>query len=263
MEAKRKVTVVVMMLLCAVICLTSAKLSISGGQNAQLGWFPYMVGLKASNSPVMFCGGSLISPSHILTAAHCFKQSSEKFVPNLHVVLGRVDVTQNNTGVTASVDSIIVHPDFNPSSFEHDIAILKLSSPVQFSQSILPINLMPVDFAVGTSLTVTGFGFVDEKYLPRQLQYINIPLVDGSVCVNKGYHLNNMVQFCAGSGNGQDSCTYDSGGPAAVFDQTKRAWFQAGIISFGGLPCGGLGVVGTYTKVGAYYNWILKMMNGM
>jgi secreted trypsin-like serine protease len=249
---------------------TSPKVQIANGQAAQLGWFPYMAGLKKTNSQFMFCGGSLISDRHVLTAAHCFargivtpssKDNRMKAVPNLEVILGRIDISTQD-GISVGVDDIYIHPSFNSTSYENDIAVVKLSNRVQFTNNIIPLNLINGDFSVGTVVTVTGFGYVDqqERLMPKILQYINVPIVNGAYCLNKNKYFNQYVQLCVGSGNGQDACTGDSGGPAAVFDSSKKAWFQTGIVSFGGVPCGGQGVIGTYAKVSVYVNWIKQQM---
>ena len=115
---------------------------IVGGENASSSTWGWAVSLNINNT--YLCGGSIISSSWVVTAAHC----ADGFTPSQFTIyagsLIRWSGTQNR-----SVSQIIVHPDYNSTTLENDIALLQLSSPLSMSDpNVSQICLPDVSSAI-------------------------------------------------------------------------------------------------------------------
>uniref|UniRef100_A0A146KWK6 Phenoloxidase-activating factor 2 n=2 Tax=Lygus hesperus TaxID=30085 RepID=A0A146KWK6_LYGHE len=232
---------------------------IVGGQNADLGEWPWIVALF--NSGRQFCGGSLIDNSHILTAAHCVAHMSAWDVARLTVHLGdhNIKSTQETRHLVKKVKRVVRHRGFDSTTLYNDIAILTLESPVTFSKQIRAICL-PTSGATyaGKIATVIGWGSLSESGpQPSILQEVNIPVWTNRECRGKygpaapGGIVEHFL--CAGEDR-RDSCSGDSGGPLMVND---GKWTQIGIVSWG-IGCGKGQYPGVYTRVTAFLPWIAK-----
>ena len=137
---------------------------IVGGTAAKFGRWPWQALVREATWLGLFsknkCGGVLIAPKYVLTAAHC----QPGFLATLTVVLGDFDISTdseatNANAITKNVKRVIVHRDYNAQTFENDIAILELESPIEYQQHIVPICLpTDQDKFVGRSAYVTGWG---------------------------------------------------------------------------------------------------------
>ena len=148
--------------------------------------------------------------------------------------------------------------EYEESPFNHDIALLKLASPVELSNHRRPICLGPKDFIQNllrgsSSSLVSGWGRMKFQGLEAtKLQKLAVPHVDRTVCIQSSHITRYM--FCAGFQNEQkDSCQGDSGGPHVT--NYKGTWFLTGIVSWGE-ECAKDGKYGIYTRVSRYYPWI-------
>ncbi|XP_030649802.1 prostasin-like, partial [Chanos chanos] len=228
---------------------------IVGGQDAPAGAWPWQVSLHTSGGH--FCGGSLINKDWVLSAAHCFTRVSASQVT---VYLGRLTQEGTNTNeVSRTVSQIISHPSYSSSSTDNDIALLRLSSSVTFTDYVRPVCLAASSssFAAGTETWITGWGTINEDGTslpsPQTLQEVQVPVVSNTDCNNAyGGITNNMI--CAGlTDGGKDSCQGDSGGPMVIKQGTQ--WIQAGVVSFG-RGCAQAGFPGVYARVSEYQSWI-------
>ncbi|XP_054913741.1 testisin-like [Poeciliopsis prolifica] len=235
--------------------LASPNFKIVGGQDGSPGSWPWQVKLYGPFK----CAGSLINKKWVLTAAHCVSRTTPSMWT---VVLGQQNLsdTQMRTGVRRNVGRIIVHPKFNPSPIDNDIALLRLSSPVKFTQYIRPVCLAASGsrFNNGTDSWVTGWGNVGEGESlpePQTLQEVKVPVIGNRQCkclLERSKITDNMI--CAGVlSGGKDSCQGDSGGPM-VSKQSSR-WIQSGVVSFG-VGCARPNLPGVYTRVSRYQSWI-------
>ncbi|KAK6638910.1 hypothetical protein RUM43_007180 [Polyplax serrata] len=257
---------------------------IIGGTNTQLDEFPWMALLQHTSergqSLGFGCGGSLISPRYILTAAHCISGPAIKNnVKVTKIRLGEYDTSKevdcqgevcNHKPVDAHIEQIIVHPQYRSTdrSQQHDIALIRLREDVKNSVAYinpicLPWNGTPRNIT-GERFTVAGWGRTanGQGTSSKTKQKVTLPGVSLEDCSPFYNRINiqlQKTQMCAGGEKDKDSCQGDSGGPlmmSRVTDNQVR-WEVHGIVSFGPEKCGVDKVAGVYTKVSEYLQWIL------
>ena len=231
---------------------------IVGGSVAQVGAWPWQVALLVNGlSPFngQFCGGSLITDEWVITAAHCMFVDGVLEQPADIDVQAGIHTLSSNAGQRRDLSSIVVHPSYDPGTFNFDIALVKLSSPVILNSTVSTIiPLVPQDGALadpGVTATVTGWGRISaEGDFSDELLQVEVPIVSTSDC-NSSTSYNGSVtanMLCAGSieDGGIDSCQGDSGGPLVVPDGT--GWRLAGVVSWG-IGCALPQKPGVYTRV--------------
>ncbi len=238
--------------------------TIIGGEEAAVGAWPWMVALVyADNSNAeqgQFCGGSLIQAGWVLTAAHCTYElgGRPRDASEIDIVVGRHRLNTGD-GTRVHVQEIIRHAGYTGISFDNDLALLKLSAPV----NDLPIALLT---SAQRSLeshnrpaTVIGWGVTEQGSASVPLRQVTVPLVDLHTCRQSYGIFNDKVSdnmICAGNKSGGiDSCQGDSGGPLMVRDETTDQWLQVGIVSWGD-GCAEPNYYGVYTRVSNYAAWI-------
>ncbi|XP_064348674.1 ovochymase-2 isoform X3 [Camelus dromedarius] len=235
---------------------------IVGGSQVERGSYPWQVSLKQRQKHV--CGGTIISPQWVITAAHCV--ANRNIVSTLNVTAGEHDLSYTEPGEqTLTIETIIIHPYFSTKKpMDYDIALLKMAGGFHFEPG--------ERFEPGFICTTVGWGRLTEDGLISQvLQEVNLPILTKDECITALLTLQKPISgqtfLCTGfPDGGKDACQGDSGG-SLMCRNKKGAWTLAGVTSWG-LGCGrgwrnnlqkdDKGSPGIFTDLTKVLPWILK-----
>ncbi|KAM3875577.1 LOW QUALITY PROTEIN: ST14 transmembrane serine protease matriptase a [Diretmus argenteus] len=234
---------------------------IVGGQDAEEGEFPWQVSLHV-NIYGHVCGASLINPRWLVTAAHCVQDDGKTRFSQpgtWEAYLGLHTQRQEGKNVVKrNLKQVITHPYYNAYTYDNDIALMELDSPVTFSDYIRPICMPSPQhvFPPGNSVWITGWGATREGgYAASVLQKAQVRIINGTVCnrLMGGQITSRML--CAGVlSGGVDACQGDSGGPLSSPSSGGRM-FLAGVVSWGD-GCARRNKPGIYTMITKFRGWI-------
>ncbi|NXW21502.1 OVCH2 protein, partial [Circaetus pectoralis] len=239
---------------------------IIGGEEAVPYSWPWQVSVQISDEHI--CGGAVLAKEWVVTAAHCFN-SKELYRDLWMVVTGLHELTEQEYRQKRSVKQYIIHPSFNKTTMDSDIALLQLAEPLEFNHYVRPVCLPAKEEAVQPSrvCVVTGWGAHEEdREKGKKLHQLEVPILVLDTCQSYYMNLPSKVtqrMICAGFPleEGKDSCTGDSGGPLVCPSEDNSGFYTLHGITSWGLGCGRKSYPGVYTNVGGFVDWIKQSVN--
>ena len=232
---------------------------VTGGSNADISEFPWQIYLEADD---FVCGGSIISEEWIITAAHCTKGEFNEPVPasKMVVTVGANNPRNSVQGKDYLVSEIIVHENFDISTLNYDIALLRLKEPVSYpnAEPIKLISEKDVDSGAtdpGVMSWITGYGLikVDPEIYPSSLQKAQIPIITNAQASTVWSFIPETSMMAGYRSLTRDACAGDSGGPLVV--PVSGGYKLAGLVSWGSSDCN---TYGGYTRLSLFESWITE-----
>jgi secreted trypsin-like serine protease len=259
---------------------------IVGGSTTGIEQYPWQAAIvvspaKASNSAYarQFCGGSLVTPSIVLTAAHCLYDNDPDCDPtgspdtclpedpegdgtkrvdpdDVNVVLGTTKLKTAPPEAEHAVQGVAIHPDFDPGTFQNDVAYLVLAAPVELSSTVQTIDLAGADegavWTPETLVEVSGWGStVYGGAGVNALRAATVPIVADPTCRSSLYYgtaFDSATMVCAGfPEGGVDTCNGDSGGP--LESPLEGGGYRLVGITSWGFRCAQPNAPGVYTRI--------------
>jgi len=212
----------------------------------------------------LYCGATLVTNEHLVTAAHCISGINKSRV---EIVLGsynKSDTTEPSRE-ERKVGEWWPHPDFNRRTFNNDIGIIRLNRKVDFDRFIRPVCIAEANARsdyVDEYGIVTGWGRQDENGAPSDvLREVRVPIMSNADCKTKKYKPKEITpnMMCAGYDAGKiDACQGDSGGPLLHEKKPDSGTTQIdliGVVSWG-QGCARAGFPGVYTRLSVYMDFI-------
>ncbi|OWZ23096.1 Serine protease trypsin-like protein [Phytophthora megakarya] len=225
---------------------------ILGGGIVPPGTKTYTTGVRPTANGTDFCGGSLITPTHVLTAAHCMAGDIKYVSVGTHFLSGTED------GEQIKVVNMTRHPKYSSETNSYDFLVLELEKASSFP----PVALAKADdsdVTAGGNATVMGWGATAQGGVQsNELLRVDVPLVNNTACAKVLDVDATMV--CAGGELDMDSCQGDSGGPLILEKTTED--LLIGVVSWGN-GCGRAGYPGVYARVSVAKEWLDNVAVGI
>ncbi|MDX8033798.1 serine protease [Lentzea sp. BCCO 10_0856] len=239
----RRLLVLVLSALLASTGTAAADEQVVGGERASIEVNPWAVYLTDDRG-ALFCGGTIVAPAKVLTAAHCALGRSPA---DLRVVAGREDRHDREAGMSVTVSEIWIHKQYVSADEGEDVAVLTLKKALPYTP--LPIAELSDRelYQPGTQLRALGWGRTSENgKTSRYLMQATVPVLPDDFCVDAYPQFVKTDMFCAGYEGGRiDTCQGDSGGPIVV------AGKLVGVTSWGE-GCARRGKPGVYVRLSRY-----------
>ncbi|MFH8367385.1 S1 family peptidase [Streptomyces sp. NPDC018031] len=225
---------------------------IVGGSTTTASAYPYVMQITDSGQN-QFCGGTLVTPTKVVTAAHCMVGETTSSV---RVVGGRTYRNGTN-GTVARVSKIWIHPEYRSVTKGKDIAVLTLSSAMPYTTAKYVSPTETNVYAAGTTTRIVGWGTTSSGgSSSNQLRTATVPTTSDTYC--RGAYGTRFIasdMVCAGyDAGGVDTCQGDSGGPLLIGGRL------AGIVSWGD-GCADPGIPGVYTRLTTFSSLVTQQIN--
>lgn len=212
-----------------------------GGGEEGVGAAPWAVALT-DDAGHQFCGGTLVTPIKVVTAAHCVERRD---AGRLRAITGRADL-RDTGGAVGAVGDVWVHPGFRDVTEGYDVAVLTLAEPA--GQQPLPMAESgdTAPYRPGVPARVYGWGRTTETGSSSDvLRSAEVPISSDADCRAAYPDYEPGTRVCAGAPEGgRDACAGDSGGPLVADGRL------IGVVSYG-TGCGRPGTPGVYTRIAA------------
>ncbi|XP_035433884.2 trypsin, alkaline B-like [Spodoptera frugiperda] len=261
--------IILLALLGSALAFNRHSSRIVGGTATNIETYPYMANMQRSQFGIFFsqsCGGSLLTTTSVLSAAHCFY---EDYAWQWRVVLGTSLRSQG--GSEHSIQRIIMHPQYIDEILNNDVAVVRLNVPAVYSNSIQPARIPGRDYHLADGSLVTHVGWGRQWTngpLSEQLLHVHLDIINQEECAVRYAYLKtqpgyedwpdiNEGMVCAGilDVGGKDACQGDSGGPLA-----HHGDIIVGVTSWG-FDCGHAFYPGISARVSQYTDWIVANAN--
>ncbi|MFF5301361.1 MULTISPECIES: S1 family peptidase [unclassified Streptomyces] len=257
-RAKRSTAVVAAAAAAAATALLSAPTAVAapqpivGGSTTTTTTYPFVMQITDA-SQNQFCGGTLVSATKVVTAAHCMVGETTSSV---RVVGGRTYLNGTN-GTVSKVSKIWINPSYTDATNGNDVAVLTLSTSMPYTTAKYVASTDTSVYAAGTTARILGWGTTSENgSSSNQLRTATVPIVSDSSCKSSyGSDFIATDMVCAGyTSGGVDTCQGDSGGPLLI------GGVLAGITSWGE-GCAEAGYPGVYSRLTKFSSLVTTQVN--
>lgn len=257
-RAKRTTAVVAAAAAAAATALLSAPTAVAapqpivGGSTTTATAYPFVMQITDA-SQNQFCGGTLVSATKVVTAAHCMVGETTSSV---RVVGGRTYLNGTN-GTVSKVSKIWINPSYTDATNGNDVAVLTLSTSMPYTTAKYVASTDTSVYAAGTTARILGWGTTSENgSSSNQLRTATVPIVSDTSCKSSyGSDFIATDMVCAGyTSGGVDTCQGDSGGPLLI------GGVLAGITSWGE-GCAEAGYPGVYSRLTKFSSLVTTQVN--
>ncbi|XP_045615427.1 venom protease [Procambarus clarkii] len=231
-----------------------------GGTPTSVGQYPWLAALYYRSK--LYCGATLVTDRHLVTAAHCVQRVRSGYV---RIMLGSYNKsnTDEEWRQERKIGKSFPHPDFERRSYNNDIAVIELDIPVTITKYVRPVCLPTTTNKTyeGILATVPGWGRQSESGDPSEVvREVKVPIMTNEECKKKKYKPHEITDnmMCAGYDEGKiDACQGDSGGPL-LYNNGKNIDL-IGVVSWG-QGCARAKFPGVYARISNYIDFITSKL---